>query len=99
VLKEIYENSTFPKEQHNYLLVMGCVKDSDWHAEMLEYMFNSGRVHSQDIAFSLGSLTNSMDIQEGAQLGITSRKTSCSSIQDLGLVLCGAHVLCLVAMA
>jgi len=60
-LKEIYEGSSFPEEQRNCLTVMGCVTDSDRHAAMFDYVFNSGKVRLQDIAMPLGSLAGTTD--------------------------------------
>lgn len=61
VLRQIYENSSFPEEQRNCLSVMGCVKDAKLHKEMLEYTLFSGSVRLQDIAFSLNSLSSTSD--------------------------------------
>jgi puromycin-sensitive aminopeptidase len=60
-LKQLYEKSSFPEEQRNCLSVLGCVKNSGLHREMLHYAFHSGNVRSQDIAFLLGSLATSTD--------------------------------------
>jgi len=61
-LKEIAEDpDTFPEEQRNCLSVMGSVKDGQRHAEMLDYVFFSGKVRMQDISFPLSSLSTTTD--------------------------------------
>lgn len=61
-LKMIYEEqSTFPEEQRNCLAVMGCVKNPQRHASMLEYIFFSGKVRLQDFSFPLNSLSGTSD--------------------------------------
>jgi len=61
-LKDIYQDSsTFPEEQRDCLAVMGCVKDSDRHADMLQYTLLSGYVRLQDVAFPLASLSGTTD--------------------------------------
>lgn len=60
-LKEIYEATSFPEEQRNCLTAMGCVTDSVRHAEMFDYVFNSGKVRLQDISMPLGSLSGTTD--------------------------------------
>jgi hypothetical protein len=42
-------------------MVMGSVKDPQRHAGMLDYVYNSGRVRKQDVAFPLGPLAGTSD--------------------------------------
>jgi hypothetical protein len=44
MLKQIFEESTFPEEQRNCLSVLGCVADMGRHADMLNYALFSGKV-------------------------------------------------------
>jgi ERAP1-like C-terminal domain len=60
-LKVLYEHSTFPEEQRDCLLIMGCVKNEQLQDEMIEYIFNSGMVRSQDFATPLSSLVLTTD--------------------------------------
>jgi ERAP1-like C-terminal domain len=55
-LKSMYESTSFPEEQRDCLDVMGCVQDPKLHQDMLDYVFHSGHVRSQDIATPLSSL-------------------------------------------
>lgn len=61
MLKSTYERSNFPEEQRNCLSVLGAVKDTKRHKEMLEYTLFSGNIRLQDIAFSLNSLSSTTD--------------------------------------
>ena len=60
-LKKIYEAASFPEEQRNCLTAMGGVSDRYRHAEMLDYVFKSGKVRLQDISLPLGSLAGTTD--------------------------------------
>jgi aminopeptidase N len=60
-LRSIFEASSSPEEQRDCLDAMGCVRDIDRHATMLEYVYNSGKVRLQDIAIPLGSLAERTD--------------------------------------
>jgi ERAP1-like C-terminal domain len=56
LLKEIYESTSFPEEQRDCLSILGCVQEPKLHREMLDYIFFSGKVRSQDLATPLSSL-------------------------------------------
>jgi ERAP1-like C-terminal domain len=62
-LKKAYEEQPglSPETQRDCLVVMGCVKDPKCHAEMLDYVFFSGKVRQQDTAFPLSTLADSSD--------------------------------------
>jgi hypothetical protein len=61
-LRDIYEDSrTSPESKRNCLIVMGCVKDLQHHADVMDYLFWSGQVRLQDFAFPLGSLSGTTD--------------------------------------
>lgn len=77
-LKAIYEETSFPEEQRNCLVAMGCVTDSDRHAEMFDYIFNSGKVRLQDISMPLGSLAGTTN--EGGRVAWS---YFCENYEDL----------------
>ena len=55
-LKRIFETSDDQGVQRSCLSVLGRVKDSKRHAEMLDYVLFSGKVRYQDMAFVLNGL-------------------------------------------
>ena len=55
-LKRIFETSDYQGVQRSCLSVLGRVKDSKRHAEMLDYVLFSGKVRYQDMAFVLNGL-------------------------------------------
>jgi aminopeptidase N len=55
-LKRIFEMSAEQGIQRSCLSVLGRVKDSSRHAEMLDYVLFSGKVRYQDMAFLLNGL-------------------------------------------
>ena len=55
-LKRIFETSDDQGVQRSCLSVLGRVKDSKRHAEMLDYVLFSGKVRYQDMAFLLNGL-------------------------------------------
>ncbi|CAB9521650.1 Tricorn protease-interacting factor F3 [Seminavis robusta] len=50
-----------PETQRDCLVVMGSVHDAKFHNEMLEYVFFSGKVRHQDVAFPLSALSGGSD--------------------------------------
>lgn len=60
-LLSIYERAALPEEKRNTLSSLGCVKDPKRHADLLDYVFFSGKVRLQDVCFPLGSLSGSTD--------------------------------------
>jgi aminopeptidase 2 len=61
-LRDLYEDpATSPEEKRDSLSVMGCVQDVRRQKEMSDYVFWSGKVRLQDIAFPLGSLSSASD--------------------------------------
>lgn len=60
-LKSKYEQTSFPEEQRDCLAIMGCVKDPKRHADMLDYVFISGKVRFQDFSIPLSSLASTTD--------------------------------------
>ena len=78
ILKEIYETTSFPEVQRDCLTAMGCVTGRDRHVDMLDYVFNSGKVRLQDISMPLGSLAGTTD--EG---GLATWSYFCENYEDL----------------
>jgi hypothetical protein len=50
-----------PEEKRNCLSTMGAVIDPHRHAHMLDYVFLSGKVRRQDLAFPLNALASTSD--------------------------------------
>lgn len=60
-LMELYEQSSFPEEQRDCLTALGAVTDMSRHADMIDYVFHSGKVRLQDISNPLASLSGTTD--------------------------------------
>jgi len=79
-LKQLYEQSSFPEDQRNYLAVIGSVKDMKKHREILDYTLFSGSVRLQDIVFPLNALSSSSD--EGGRACWAYFKDNYTKIQE-----------------